>query len=60
MAERLGGDRRVTVGADKAYDNASLVEQLRRVKITSHIHRTTKHRAARRSTRERPASRDMK
>jgi len=37
MAERLGGSRRVTVGGDKAYDDANLVEQLRQMKITPHV-----------------------
>ena len=37
MAERLEGDHRVTLGGDKAYDDARLVEQLRRMKITPHV-----------------------
>lgn len=37
MAAQLPGQRRVTLGADKAYDVRSFVEPLREMKVTPHI-----------------------
>ncbi len=37
MLEALGGSARITVGADKAYDVAGFVEQLRQIRVTPHV-----------------------
>lgn len=37
MAERIDGDHRVTVGADKGYDTQGLVQELRERKVTPHV-----------------------
>ena len=37
MLEALGGSRRITVGADRAYDVAGFVEQLRQIRVTPHV-----------------------
>ena len=37
MLERLPGDRRVTVGADKAYDTKDFVAECRNIKVTPHV-----------------------
>ncbi len=39
MLEALGGSKRITVGADKAYDVAGFVEQLREIRVTPHVAR---------------------
>lgn len=36
MAERIAGDRQVTLGGDKGYDDRELVKQLRRMNVTPH------------------------
>jgi hypothetical protein len=37
MAERLDGDGRVTLAADKAYDTKDFVKEMRRMKVTPHV-----------------------
>lgn len=37
MLEALGGSRRITVGADKAYDVAGFVRHLRETRVTPHV-----------------------
>lgn len=37
LAEKIPGIRRVTLGADKAYDTRDLVRELRKMKITPHV-----------------------
>ena len=37
LAEKIPGMRRVTLGADKAYDTRELVGELRRMNITPHV-----------------------
>ena len=37
MAERLDGDDRVTLAADKAYDTKEFVKEMRQMKITPHV-----------------------
>jgi IS5 family transposase len=37
MLDTLGGSKRVTVGADKAYDVAEFVEDLREIRVTPHV-----------------------
>ena len=37
MAERIPGDQRVTVGADKAYDTQAMVRELRERHVTPHV-----------------------
>lgn len=37
MAERIVGDHRVTLGADKAYDMREVVDGLRGMKVTPHV-----------------------
>ncbi len=67
MVEELGGDGRVTLGADKAYDTADFVAEMRRLRVTPHLAqndtnrrsaidgRTTRHPAvASRAIRRRP------
>lgn len=34
-----GGKRRITLGADRAYDEARLLEQLRALNVTPHVHK---------------------
>jgi len=41
MAERLPGTRRITLGADRGYDNGDLVGELRRMNITPHVKQNT-------------------
>ena len=52
MAAQIVGQRRVTLGADKAYDQKELVRELRAHQVTPHVarkvhsaidHRTTRH-----------------
>jgi len=37
MLEALGGTKRITVGADKAYDVAEFVDELRDIRVTPHV-----------------------
>ncbi len=37
MLEALGGTKRITVGADKAYNVAGFVEELRQIRVTPHV-----------------------
>ena len=37
MLDALGGTKRITVGADKAYDVAEFVEELRDMRVTPHV-----------------------
>jgi Transposase DDE domain len=37
MLEEIAGTRRVTVGADKAYDTRDFVRECRRLKVTPHV-----------------------
>jgi len=46
MVERIEGDQRVTVGADKAYDTQGLVRDLRERNVTPHVSRIRIVRAA--------------
>jgi len=39
MLEAIGGTKRLTVGADKAYDVAGFVEELREIRVTPHVAR---------------------
>jgi transposase len=41
MAERIEGDHRVTVGADKGYDTHGLVRELRERNVTPHVSQNT-------------------
>ena len=47
MLERLPGSHRVTVGADKAYDNTTFVEGCREREVTPHVMQSTKRRRSR-------------
>jgi transposase len=42
MLERLPGDHRVTVGADKAYDTKDFVAECRNLKVTPHVAQNVK------------------
>ena len=42
MAEEVSGERRVTLGGDKGYDQKKLVEALRRENVTPHVARNHK------------------
>jgi IS5 family transposase len=46
-AAQNGGKRRITLGADKAYDEASLLAQLRELRVTPHVqkHESEKRRS---------------
>jgi transposase len=44
MAERVDGDRRVTLGADKGYDTRELVKELRGMNMTPHVSQNEKRR----------------
>ncbi len=46
LVERLPGHHRITVGADKGYDTAEFVEELRDRGITPHVAQNTGHRAS--------------
>ena len=37
MVEALGGGQRITLGADKAYDTADFVAEMRRLRVTPHM-----------------------
>jgi transposase len=54
MAEKIRGDQRVTLGADKAYDTREFVRELRGMKITPHVAQNDTNRSSaidRRTTR---------
>ncbi len=54
MVEPLAGDQRVTLGADKAYDTADFVAEMRRLGVTPHVSQNTNGRRSaidRRTTR---------
>lgn len=56
MLEQVPGTHRVTVGADKGYDNQAFVECARDLKATPHVAQSTKNRRSRidgRTTRHR-------
>lgn len=44
MAAARAGRRRITLGADKAYDTAALVAQLRQCAVTPHVAQNTTNR----------------
>jgi transposase len=44
MAAQIPGDGRVTVGGDKNYDTADMVEQWRGLNVTPHVAQNNKHR----------------
>ena len=44
MAAQLPHDRRVTVGGDKNYDTAEMVEKWRGLNVTPHVAQNNKHR----------------
>ncbi len=46
MLARIRGTRRVTVGADKAYDTADFVAGLRRLQVTPHVAQNTSNRSS--------------
>lgn len=37
MVEALGGGQRITLGADKAYDTADFIAEMRRLRVTPHM-----------------------
>ena len=37
MVEALGGGQRITLGADKAYDTADFIAEMRRLRVTPHV-----------------------
>jgi len=41
MAERIAGEKRVTVGADKGYDTRGLVREMRERNVTPHVSENT-------------------
>jgi transposase len=41
MAERIDGDQRVTVGADKGYDTRAFVREMRERNVTPHVSQNT-------------------
>ena len=47
MARRLGGERRVTLGADKGYDARDFVAGLRELGVTPHVAQNTSGRRSR-------------
>lgn len=47
MLERLPGSHRVSVGADKGYDNATFVDGCRAIEVTPHVLQSTKGRRSR-------------
>jgi len=42
MAERVAGDARITVAADKAYDTKDFVSEMRGMNVTPHVSQNTK------------------
>ena len=46
MVEELGGDQRITLGADKAYDTADFVAEMRRLRVTPHVAQNDTNRAS--------------
>jgi IS5 family transposase len=51
MAVEIGGQRRVTLGADKGYDQKELVRRLREHRVTPHVARKVHSAIDRRTTR---------
>lgn len=47
MLEQLPGNHRVTVGADKGYDNQTFVEAARELRVTPHVIQNTSGRSSR-------------
>jgi transposase len=45
MLEAMGGAKRLTVGADRAYDVAGFVEELRQIRVTPHVAQKREHSA---------------
>ncbi len=37
MVQQLGGEQRITLGADKAYDTADFVGEMRQLRVTPHV-----------------------
>ena len=54
MLEALGGTKRITMAADKAYDVAGFVEQLRQIRVTPHVAQKKKDSAIDRRTVRHP------
>jgi len=46
MLSDVSGDKRITVGADKAYDTHNFVEQARVLNVTPHVNQNTKGRSS--------------
>jgi transposase len=46
MAEKIPGTNRVSLGADKGYDQADVVKELRRMKVTPHVAQNNTHRSS--------------
>jgi len=46
LAEKIPGIRRVTLGADKAYDTRDLVRELRRMNVTPHVAQNDNNRSS--------------
>ena len=46
LAEKIPGIRRVTLGADKAYDTRDLVRELRRMNVTPHVAQNNMNRSS--------------
>lgn len=44
MAERIDGDRRVTVAADKGYDTREFVKEMRHMNVTPHVSQNQRRR----------------
>lgn len=44
MAEQISGEGRVTLGADKNYDTADFVQELRAMEVTPHVSQNNKNR----------------
>ena len=51
MAEQIPGTHRVSVGADKGYDQAEVVEELRRMRVTPHVAQKERSAVDRRTSR---------
>jgi hypothetical protein len=46
MAEKLPGGGRVTLGADKGYDQREFIDELRQMEITPHVAQNQSRRRA--------------
>ena len=44
MAERMDGDERVTLAADKGYDTKDFVKEMRHLKVTPHVSQNVRRR----------------